>query len=132
MKALDTNILLRYIENDDGIQSKKVGDLVDNAIINKERFFVSVLVVLELDWVLSSSFKLDRQEIIEILLDLMELEVFDFQYETVVKKTLLFAKTNSYDLSDLLIGAIAKANDCTTTLTFDKKASKSPEFELLV
>lgn len=43
-----------------------------------------------------------------------------------------FAKTNNFDLSDLLIGAVTQANGCDTTFTFDTNASKSPHFQLLI
>ncbi len=132
MKAIDTNVLIRYIMNDDSIQNQKVGLLFEQALIQNKHFFVSMLVVLEIDWVLSSVFNLKRADIIEILLDLLALKVLKFEYADILKDTLHFAQTNSYDLSDLLIGYIAKHHNYTTTLTFDKKAAKSTVFELII
>lgn len=131
MKAVDTNILLRYFLNDDEKQNAKVKNLFVENRQNGTCLFVPSLVILELDWVLASFYKMPRDEIIELLLSVVNFDILKVEHEQAIKMALTFAQNNSYDLSDLLIGAIAKANDCTTTLTFDKKASKSPEFTLL-
>lgn len=131
MKAVDTNILLRYFLNDDEKQNAKVKNLFVENRQNGTCLFVSSLVILELDWVLASFYKMPRDEIIELLLSVVNFDILKVEHEQAIKTALTFAKNNIYDLSDLLIGAIAKANNCTTTLTFDKKASKSPNFELL-
>ena len=87
--------------------------------------------MLELDWVLSKVYKINRQEVIFMMEKLLTYDYLLIEKSDIIRSVLTFAKNNTYDLSDLLIGAIAKANECSTTLTFDKKASKSPDFELL-
>lgn len=131
MKAIDTNILLRYFLQDNPAQYDKVRKLFQKTKLENSQLFVSVLVVLEIIWVLESVYETPRQVIIDALLKAMALDFLRYEYALVLEQVLIFAKDNTFDLSDLMIGAIAQANDCDTTLTFDRKASKSSYFELL-
>lgn len=131
MKALDTNVVVRILLDDNKEQTKLVYDLCLSAILEQQKLFVSTLVMLELDWVLSKVYKINRQEVILMMEKLLAYDYLLIEKSDIIRSVLTFAKTNFYDLSDLLIGAIAKANDCSTTLTFDKKASQSVDFELL-
>lgn len=131
MKAIDTNILLRYFLQDNPAQYDKVRKLFQKTKLKNSQLFVSVLVVLEIIWVLESVYETPRQVIIDALLKAMALDFLRYEYALVLEQVLIFAKDNTFDLSDLMIGAIAQANDCDTTLTFDRKASKSSYFELL-
>lgn len=131
MKAIDTNILLRYFLQDNPAQYDKVRKLFQKTKLENSQLFVSVLVVLEIIWVLESVYETPRQMIIDALLKAMALDFLRYEYALVLEQVLIFAKDNTFDLSDLMIGAIAQANDCDTTLTFDRKASKSSYFELL-
>lgn len=131
MKAIDTNILLRYFLQDNPAQYDKVRKLFQKTKLENSQLFVSVLVVLEIIWLLESVYETPRQMIIDVLLKAMALDFLRYEYALVLEQVLIFAKDNTFDLSDLMIGAIAQANDCDTTLTFDRKASKSSYFELL-
>lgn len=75
MKALDTNILLRFIIRDDADQVSKVMKLLTEIEANHQQAFVSSLVILEVVWVLSFSYKISRLEIIEHLLLLLKAPV---------------------------------------------------------
>lgn len=130
-KALDTNLLVRYLMADDVIQSRKVEKLLENAVIQHKTFFIPAVVILETEWVLENVFELPKAQIIELLLELLDLNVLQIEYHDTFKHCLNFAKGKNFDLSDLIIGFIAQANACETTLTFDKNASKSPYFERL-
>lgn len=131
MKAIDTNILSRYFLQDNPAQYDKVRKLFQKTKLKNSQLFVSVLVVLEIIWVLESVYETPRQVIIDALLKAMALDFLRYEYALVLEQVLIFAKDNTFDLSDLMIGAIAQVNDCDTTLTFDRKASKSSYFELL-
>jgi len=62
MKAVDTNILVRFLTKDDAIQAQKVYELFKKAETKREPLFVSLLVVLELLWVLESVYSIPREE----------------------------------------------------------------------
>lgn len=131
MKALDTNILVRFLTRDDPDQSQLVFQMFKQAEIVRIRYFVTVLVVLELIWVLESAYKVERSEIIKALSGLMSLPVLIFEKEHELRDMLQDAATNDCDLSDLLIAWTANSGKIIKTLTFDRKAAQHYLFELL-
>ena len=131
MKAVDTNILVRFLVQDDEKQTATVNALLKAAETDKQPLFVSTVVVLELMWVLKSAYNVPRTDILHSLNELLSTAALKFQDQLAVRDFATQAQNNNYDLSDLLIGQIAKNSECDTTLTFDKKAAKSPNFTYL-
>ncbi|MGB9499503.1 MAG: PIN domain-containing protein [Dissulfuribacterales bacterium] len=131
MKAIDTNILIRFLTGDDERQAKKVYLIFKKAESEKKELFVPLLVVLEMIWVLESVYNVSRIEIIDAIKDLLLMPVLKFDCQSALQQWFHSAQENKYDLSDLLIVHSAKINGCETVLTFDKKAAKSYLFELL-
>jgi predicted nucleic-acid-binding protein len=131
MKAIDTNILIRFLVGDDDLQSKTVYSIFKKAESEKREFFVPLLVVLEMIWVLESVYEISRTDILDAINDLLLMPIFKFDQQAAVQQLLHIARGNSYDLSDLLIALSAKINSCETVLTFDKKASKFELFEFV-
>lgn len=128
MNALDTNVLVRFLVQDDDQQSQIVNTLFAAAEAHKQPLFVSSIVVLELMWVLKSAYDVPRAVILDALNELLSLTVLEFQDQLAIRDFVVSAQDNNYDLSDLLIGQIGLYSGCKTTLTFDKKAAKSPQF----
>ena len=131
MKALDTNVLVRLLVNDDRAQAGKAKALLERAESGGEQFFVTFLVVLELMWVLSASYRFERSEVIEALRMLSGLPVLSFEDYDGIIDLIELASTNRADLPDLLIGLRAKACGCDATLTFEKRLARTPLFESL-
>ena len=131
MKALDTNLLVRFLIADDVKQAKKVRQLFKKAEKNKSELFVTLLVIIELIWVLESVYDIARKDIVAVINDMLEMPIFKFEHQSTLYEFTNTAKANKIDLSDLLISLSAKTLKCETTLTFDKKASKFEYFELL-
>jgi len=132
MKALDANILVRFLVADEPHQAERVYKLFKHAEKKNERLFVSLLVVLETLWVLDSVYEYSTVEIVEALKGLLALRVLDFENVHVLREWLETAQTSKHDLSDLLIGQVARNKGCSAVLTFDKKASRHLLFEELV
>ncbi len=131
MKALDTNILIRFLVGDDNKQAQVVYNLLKDAESKNEQLFVPLLVVLELIWVLESVYFIKRKDLLDSISDLLIMPVLAFDRVEAVQNFLITAKNSSYDLSDLLIAHLAKNSGCETVYTFDKKASKHALFELI-
>ena len=131
MKGVDTNILVRFLVGDDELQAKKVYTLFKKAESNKSELFVPLLVILELIWVLEAVYEIERNEILDSIADLLLMQIFKFERQSVLQKFTMKARGNSYDLSDVLIAHTAQDQGCETVITFDKKASKYSLFELL-
>ena len=130
MKGVDTNILVRFLTSDDEIQTQKVYKIFKDTEIEKKQLFVSLLVVLELIWVLKSAYNISRNEVLESINDLISMPILKFESFSTLQQFIHVAKGSSYDLSDVLIAYSAKFQGCESILTFDKKASKLPIFEL--
>jgi len=131
MKAIDTNILIRFLTGDDELQAQKVYAIFKNAESEKKMLFVPLLVILESIWVLESVYDVSRTEILESISELLLMPVLKFDQHSVVQQLVYSAQGNKYDLSDLLIAQSAKINGCESVLTFDKKASQYKLFEII-
>jgi predicted nucleic-acid-binding protein len=131
MKALDTNVLVRFLVKDDERQAKVVYDLFKRTESAKEMLYVPLLVVLETIWVLESVYSVSRSEIIETLNELLSMPLLKFESQPAIKAFATSAMNASTDLADLLIGQSAHHSGCESVLTLDKLASKSALFELL-
>ena len=127
MKALDTNILIRFLVQDDVDQANKVIQLFTKAEQNKESLFVPLLVVFEVIWVLQSAYGVSRSDIVLAISNLLQMQVFEFENQSTLREFVISANRYSYDLADILISHSALSASCETTLTFDKKAGR---FEL--
>lgn len=131
MNALDTNVLVRFLVRDDELQSEKIYRIFKQAELDKEEFWVPILVVLEILWVLESVYEIPRKDILDSLSDLLLMPVLKFEAQSPIQNFLLSAQSEKTDLSDLLIAHSSKNSGCTSVLTFDKKASKSSLFTLI-
>ena len=131
MKAIDTNILIRFLTGDDELQAKKVYLIFKKAESEKNELFVPLLVVLEMIWVLESVYEVSRKEILDSISDLLLMPILKFDHQSALQQLVNSAQGNKFDLSDLLIAHSAKFNGCETVITFDKKAAKFKLFEFL-
>ncbi|NOQ77047.1 MAG: PIN domain-containing protein [Methylococcaceae bacterium] len=131
MKALDTNILVRFLVQDDEEQANKVLQLFSKAEQLNQPLFIPLLVILEVIWVLQSAYNVSRQDIILAISNLLQMSVFEFENQDILRNFIFAANKSSYDLSDILISHSALSATCETTLTFDKRASRFELFTLL-
>jgi predicted nucleic-acid-binding protein len=131
MKALDTNILIRFLVRDDEEQANVVYRVFRQAESDKSSFFVPTLVLLETIWVLESVYDISRQDTIDAIKDLLQMPILEFEAHPAVQKFINSAQESKTDLPDLLIGQTARFSRCERVLTFDKKASEFEIFELI-
>ncbi len=131
MKALDTNVIVRFLVQDDVNQAKKVIQLFTKAEQNNNPLYVPLLVVLEVIWVLQSAYSVSRQDIVLAISNLLQMQVFEFESQSTLRDFIISANKYPYDLSDILISQSAISSNCETTLTFDKKASRFELFTLM-
>ncbi|PIP02734.1 MAG: VapC toxin family PIN domain ribonuclease [Zetaproteobacteria bacterium CG12_big_fil_rev_8_21_14_0_65_54_13] len=131
MKALDTNILIRFLVADDEKQAGIVRTLFKQAELKQQKLYVPLLVMLEMLWVLASVYRIPRNKILDAIQNLLLLPVLSFDRQVAVQNFLHSAKKGNEDLSDLLIAHAAVEAGCSSVLTFDKKASGFKYFQLL-
>jgi predicted nucleic-acid-binding protein len=131
MKAIDTNILIRFLTGDDPAQAKMVYALFKKAESEKTELFVPLLVVLETIWLLESVYAVSRAEILDAISDLLLMPVLKFDQHAMLQQMIRYAYGNTLNLSDILIAHAAKTSGCEKVITFDKDASKFNLFEML-
>jgi len=124
MIGLDTTVLVRYIMQDDAKQSLKSAKLLESLTI-EEPGFVSLVSVVELGWVLSSSYDLDRAQVAQALELMMRTKTVVVDRADEVLKALRVFKSSSADFADCLIERTAASAGCTKTMTFDIGAAKA-------
>lgn len=131
MIAVDTNVVVRFLVRDDEKQADAVYRRLTHAEKNRERIFVSLLVVLETIWVLESAYGKTRKEILDAIEHMRHMPVFEFQADSAIEGLLNDGHRYHADLADILIAQSARAAGCEGGLTFDKNATKLPFFDLL-
>ncbi len=131
MKALDTNVLVRFLVRDDEQQAKAVYREFKQTEADKEVLFIPVLVVLETVWILESVYEATRQEILDSIDQLLLMPILEFEVQSAILSFVSSAQESKTDLSDLLIAHSAKFAGCGCVITFDRKASDHGLFELL-
>ena len=130
MIGLDTNVLVRYIMQDDPKQSPMATRLVES-LTGDQPGFVPLVAVVELVWVLSSSYRLTREQQVEALdLLLRSREIVVDRADLVLQAQRRFARGGA-DFADCLIERIAQAQGCRTTMTFDAAAAKAAGMTLV-
>ena len=112
MKALDTNVIVRFLVRDDETQVRKVDQLFASVEQNKEILFVPLLVVLELIWVLQSAYGVTKNDIILAISSLLQMPVLEFERQSVLRALIGSADEFRGDLSDLLMAHSAQASAC--------------------
>lgn len=131
MKALDTNLLIRFLVKDDQQQAEAVYKLFTAAETNLESLFIPLLVMLETICVLESVYGTTRDEILDVLEALMMMPILTFEAQPVIRYFIVSARASKTELSDLLIAASAHLSGCDHVLTFDRAASRFDLFELV-
>jgi predicted nucleic-acid-binding protein len=128
MLGLDTNLLIRYLIEDDRRQSEEARRLIRRETGNGEPVLVSLLVLLEIEWVLRSRYGLPKAEILAAFSALLEAADLAFEDETSVEYALYSWKKSAADFADCLIEACNRRLGCRATATFDGKALKLAGF----
>lgn len=130
MIGLDTNILVRYLTQDDPIQSARAGEIFEHELTQSNRGYVSTIAMVETVWVLDRVYGLTAHEIARIVEQMLQAEVLEVENEQQVFAAMIALKQGLGSFSDALIGELGLRAGCTRTLTFDQKASRLPGFQL--
>jgi len=131
MIGLDTNILVRYLTQDDPVQSAKAAEILERRLTGKNPGFVSIVAMVETVWVLDRAYFLTAQEIATAIERLLQVEVLAIESEQEVFTAMVALKQGRGSFADALIAELGARVGCTRTLTFDRKAARLPGFELI-
>ncbi|BDT67877.1 hypothetical protein os1_20550 [Comamonadaceae bacterium OS-1] len=123
MIGLDTNVLVRYIMQDDPKQSAKASALID-ALDGADTGYITLVSIVELVWVLSFSYDLSRAQVAAALDAIVRTKQFKIEAADQVVRALRVFKAGKADFADCLIERSAAQAGCLRTMTFDVGAAK--------
>jgi len=130
MTGLDTNVLVRYIMQDDLKQSPLANRLIES-LTAESPGFITIVSVIEVVWVLSSAYEMGRPELIAALEALLHVKELVVERAETVWKAVRHFQTANADFADCLITCSAGAAGCGQVMTFDRAAAKSGGMTLI-
>jgi predicted nucleic-acid-binding protein len=128
MIGLDTNVLVRFLVRDDEEQYERARRRIRREAQAGEPALISLLVLLETEWVLRSRYKLGKSEILSAFSDLLSSVDLRFEAEAAIEEALFVWQDSGAQFADCLIGARNRALGASATATFDQGALKLPYF----
>jgi predicted nucleic-acid-binding protein len=128
--GLDTNILVRYLVQDDPVQSPKATEIIEGRLTEENPGFVSILAMVETVWVLDRAYRLTPQEIAAAVERMLQTDVLVVEHEQEVFTAMIALKDGEGSFADAVIAALGARANCSCTLTFDQKALRLPGFKL--
>jgi predicted nucleic-acid-binding protein len=128
MLGLDTNVLVRFLVRDHEAQFERARRLIKREIGAQEKVLISLLVLLETEWVLRSRYGLQKNQIIDTISGLLDTTELEFDDEATIEQALYLWRDSAADFADCLIGARHRRLGCRATATFDARAVTLPGF----
>ena len=122
MIGLDTNVLVRYLTQDDKKQSAKANALIENELTAQSPGYITAITLIEVVWVLESCYEQSKEGILDVLHALLTTrQLLVEKADKVYMAMRRFANGNA-DFSDALITILSEQEGCSRVVTFDKRA----------
>jgi predicted nucleic-acid-binding protein len=128
MIGLDTNVLVRFLVRDDEAQYERARRLIRREAQGGEPVCISLVVLLETEWVLRSRYALSKDAILSAFSDLLSAVDVQFEDEAAIEEALFVWQEATAQFADCLIAARYRALGCRATATFDAGVLKLPGF----
>lgn len=127
MVALDTNVIVRYIAQDDPLQSAAATRVFEEVITDENHGFITSIAMCETIWVLSRAYGQPREKLVQVIETLLKADNLEVEHRDLVWGAMDDFCNGKADFSDYLIARIGKAQGALTTLSFDGNALKSKD-----
>ena len=131
MIGLDTNVLVRYLTQDDLVQARRANAVVAAALEKGERCRLDSVVLCELVWVLRGAYGYDKATVVDTLERILMTAQFDIGDKDLVRRALEDHRLGPGDFADYLIGHSNREAGCASTATFDRRLKSSAVFRVL-
>ena len=128
MIGLDTNVLVRYLTQDDPAQSPRATEFIERQLTEDNPGYVSAVVMAEMVWVLERAYELENVEIVDCIERILQAAVLVVQNEQEVFTAMTVLKDARGSFADGFILALATKAGCLNTVTFDRKALRLTGF----
>ena len=130
MIALDTNVLVRFLAQDDDAQFQVAAGLIEGCTSDAPGY-VCREVIIELVWVLERAYKYSREDIAEALLSIVTASQLSVENAQDIASVVNLYRDEGYDFADLMIRQSAQRSENRILKTFDQKLAKLDGVELL-
>lgn len=131
MIGIDTNLLVRYITQDDAKQAERASVLLESLDARTKPGFINRITLIELIWVLESAYGYCRMEIgstVETILNTASLIV---ENADATRTALEIYRATNNDFADILVALCNREASCQTTMTFDRRAARLEQMTLV-
>lgn len=131
MKGLDTNVLVRYLTQDDPKQAAVATREIERAAAKGEKMLLQPIVLCELVWVLDSAYGFSKAEILPVLERILRTAQFEIAEKDAVWQALGDYRRGKGDFSDYCLARLNCKEGAAVTLSFDTALKASPQFQIL-
>lgn len=128
MTGLDTNVLIRYLVEDNPGQAARAAALIEKAAQRDEKLFVASIVLCEIVWVLNVAYRRTRSDIVQTLRAILLTSQFVIQDSDLAHRALASYAQGPADFADYLVAEQAISAGCERLATFDKKLLRDDRF----
>jgi len=132
MIGIDTNVMVRYIVQDDPQQAKAASKLIEHACNSDNPGYINHIVLCEIVWVLKRNYKLDKAIICQVIEQIMRTDRLMIEDIQLVWRALETYKDTKADFADCLLGQKNLKAGCQYTATLDDAASVTPGYKHLL
>jgi predicted nucleic-acid-binding protein len=126
--ALDTNVLVRVLVEDDPEQTARAAALLDRLIAADEAGFVSDVALCEVVWVLRDRYRVSRRETAEVVGRLLRARHLRFSSSERLARALASFRSGQGDFADYVIQQQSRAAGAEVVITFDGDLLKETGF----
>lgn len=130
MIGLDTNVLVRYIMQDDAAQASKASVLLESLTVDAPGW-IALISIVELGWVLGGAYGLQRAQVLAAIESILTIKELRVERASLVWKALRTCRGTKADLADCLIANSAASAGCERTMTFDRTAARFAGMSLI-
>ena len=131
MIGIDTNVLVRYLTQDDSAQVRRVDRLVEDALDAGDRLHIDDVVLCEAVWVLRASYRLPKPAIVDALDQILGTALFSFDDRDRMRRALDAYRDGDGDFADYVIGLRNLRAGCAATATLDRSLQGDSAFQQL-
>ena len=132
MIGIDTNVIVRYIVQDDPKQAKAATKLIEQSCSPDNPGFINHIVMCEIVWVLKRNYKLDKASICQVIEQIIRTDRIVIEDIQLVWKALETFKETKADFADCLLGQRNLQAGCGYTATLDDAAPVTTGYKHLL
>lgn len=131
MIGLDSSVLIRHLAQDDPVELPRATRFIEQTLSADRPGYVSLVVMTEIAWVLERSYGLSGSRLAAVIERMLRIVSLVVEADQAVFSAIVALRESRMSFAGALIGALHAKAGCTATITFDRQATQSADFELL-